>query len=49
MKPFLTLTVVLMILGLSGCETMEGFGKDVKSLGDSIEKAAGDSDDDSDD
>ena len=46
MKPFLMLTVVLMIFGLSGCETMEGFGKDVKSLGESIEKAA---DDDSDD
>jgi predicted small secreted protein len=49
MKPFLMLTVILMIFGLSGCETMEGFGKDVQSLGDSIEKAASDSDDDSDD
>ena len=46
MKPFLTLIVALMILGLSGCETMEGFGKDVKTLGESIENAA---DDDSDD
>ncbi len=42
MKPFLMLTVVLMILGLSGCETMEGFGKDVKTLGESIEKKASD-------
>jgi predicted small secreted protein len=49
MKPFLMLTVILMIFGLSGCETMEGFGKDVKKLGDSIENAASDSDDDPDD
>jgi predicted small secreted protein len=41
------LSVILMTFGLSGCETMEGFGRDVKSLGDSIEKAASDSDDDS--
>ena len=46
MKSLLTLIVALMILGLSGCETMEGFGKDVQSLGDSIEKAANDDSDD---
>ena len=28
------------ILALSGCNTMEGFGKDVKKVGSSIEKAA---------
>ncbi|HUV20344.1 MAG TPA: entericidin A/B family lipoprotein [Gammaproteobacteria bacterium] len=45
MRAFLLLTMVLMILGLSGCETMEGLGKDVKSLGESIEKKASDSSD----
>ncbi len=48
MKPFLILTVVLMIFGSSGCETIEGLGKDVRKLGDSIEKAATGSDEDSD-
>ena len=33
----LTVTVVLI---LAGCNTMEGFGKDLKSLGGNIEKKA---------
>ncbi len=45
MKPLLLLIVVLAVFGVSGCETMEGFGKDVQKLGDSIEKSAGDDDD----
>ena len=28
------------IVGLSGCNTMEGFGKDLKKLGSKIEKKA---------
>lgn len=34
------LMTVLMMVGLSGCETMEGFGKDLGKLGDAIEDAA---------
>ena len=34
------LMAVMMMAGLSGCETMEGFGRDLEKLGDSIEKAA---------
>ena len=45
MKPLLLLIVVLAVFGVSGCETMEGFGKDVQKLGDSIEKSASDDDD----
>jgi entericidin A len=44
MKPFLLLTVILAVFGVSGCETMEGFGKDMQKLGDSIEKSASDDD-----
>ncbi len=36
----IALLTILMAFGISGCETMEGFGKDVKNLGDSIEKKA---------
>jgi predicted small secreted protein len=45
MKQFLLLTVVLAVFGVSGCETMEGFGKDVQKLGGSIEDSASDDDD----
>jgi len=34
------LMAVMMMVGLSGCETMEGFGRDLGKLGDSIEDAA---------
>ncbi len=44
MKTFLLLPVVFTAIGVSGCETMEGFGKDVQRLGDSIEKSASDDD-----
>ena len=30
----------LAVLFLAGCNTMEGFGKDVSKLGDNIEKKA---------
>jgi len=32
--------VLMSVVGLSGCETMEGLGKDIGKLGDKIEKAA---------
>jgi predicted small secreted protein len=31
--------LIASALTLAGCNTMEGFGKDVKKAGDSIEKA----------
>ena len=31
---------MLGLLGLSACNTMEGFGKDVSKVGDKIEKSA---------
>lgn len=34
------LMAVMMMVGLSGCETMEGLGKDIGKLGDAIEDAA---------
>jgi predicted small secreted protein len=34
------LLLIACILGLSGCNTMEGFGKDLKKLGGKIEKKA---------
>ncbi len=38
MKKFIAL--VLMGMVLTGCNTMEGFGKDVKKVGDKVEGAA---------
>ena len=32
--------VVLALLGLAACETSEGFGRDVQSVGQSIEEEA---------
>ncbi|MBS0002023.1 MAG: entericidin A/B family lipoprotein [Thioalkalivibrio sp.] len=32
--------VALTITGLSGCSTIEGFGRDVQKGGEAIEKAA---------
>jgi len=43
MKPIALLTVIVSVLILSGCETMQGFGKDLQNLGDQIEKKAGSS------
>jgi len=34
------LMTAMMMVGLSGCETMEGFGRDLGKLGDTIEDAA---------
>ena len=31
---------VLMTIGLSGCETMEGLGRDLEKLGEKIEDKA---------
>ncbi len=46
MKLLLLFGMLLMFLSLGGCETMEGLGKDIQSLGESIEESASDSDDD---
>jgi entericidin A len=40
MKPLMLLTMLLLMPGLAGCNTVEGFGKDLKHLGGSIEKKA---------
>jgi entericidin A len=32
--------VTMLLLGISGCATMEGFGKDLSDLGEKIEKKA---------
>jgi entericidin A len=40
MSRVLLLLAVLGFLGLPGCNTMEGFGKDLSKLGDKIEKKA---------
>lgn len=34
------LVLTLSFMGLAGCNTMEGLGKDVSKLGDKIEKKA---------
>ena len=33
-------SMLLGVMGLAGCNTMEGFGKDVSKLGDKIEQSA---------
>jgi len=40
MRKFLIATVLLAGLGLSACNTVEGAGKDVSSVGDATAKAA---------
>lgn len=41
MKTFLVvLTLILMVLSLSACETMKGLGKDVESAGEWVQKKA---------
>lgn len=32
--------IICCVVMLTGCQTMEGFGKDLKKLGDRIEKSA---------
>ena len=39
-KGLVIFIVMLGILGLSACNTVEGFGKDVSKVGDKIEKSA---------
>ncbi len=39
----LVLIAMLMALTVSGCETMQGLGKDLQNLGDQLEKNAKDS------
>ena len=39
-KIILIITVVLFLTTLAGCQTMHGFGKDLKKLGNKIEKKA---------
>ncbi|MCC7326140.1 MAG: entericidin A/B family lipoprotein [Burkholderiales bacterium] len=40
MKPIALLFLALFALGLTGCNTVEGAGKDVKASGAAIERAA---------
>lgn len=40
MKIFMILISLLLVSSISGCGTMEGLGKDIKTLGDKIEKKA---------
>jgi predicted small secreted protein len=40
MKRLAVLLLVVWAVGLAGCNTMEGLGKDVKTLGDKIENKA---------
>jgi len=40
MRAFIALVAALSTIGLAGCNTVEGFGKDVKTAGGKIEKAA---------
>ena len=42
MEKILIPIVMLMVISLSGCETMEGLGKDLQNLGDTIEEKARD-------
>ena len=39
-KAALLLLVVFCMAVLTGCHTMEGFGKDIKKLGENIEDAS---------
>ena len=39
-KIVMTLMVVLYLTALAGCNTMHGFGKDMKKLGEKIEESA---------
>ena len=37
---FRTIWILIAAAGLAGCNTVEGFGKDVKKTGEAIEKSA---------
>jgi predicted small secreted protein len=40
MKKLTSLLVLIAALALSGCNTIEGMGKDIKKGGEAVEKAA---------
>ena len=40
MKRLWILLVAMSVLGLTACNTVEGFGKDVKRVGEKMEDAA---------
>jgi entericidin B len=40
MRILITAILVVMVLGLSGCETMKGVGKDVEKGGEAIQRQA---------
>lgn len=45
-RSLLAMTLAVMAAGLSGCNTVEGFGKDMRSAGDAIAGSADDEQDD---
>lgn len=40
MKILLSSLVIMLVLGLSGCETMKGLGEDIQSAGKALSKSA---------
>ncbi len=38
MRLFLIVFSLMMFIGLSGCETIQGMGKDLQNIGKSLEK-----------
>jgi entericidin B len=39
MRIVLMLCSLLLVIGLSGCETIKGLGKDIQNAGEAIEKS----------
>ena len=40
MRAMITLALCAWLIALAGCNTMEGLGKDIRQLGEKIEKKA---------
>ena len=40
MRTWLLAAIVMASLGVAGCNTVQGFGKDVSSAGDAVSNAA---------
>ena len=40
MKRYVVLALAVLMVALTGCNTMEGLGKDIKKGGEAIEKSA---------
>lgn len=40
MKKLVASIIILMVLGLSACETMKGLGDDISSAGKALKKSA---------